>query len=345
MVARVLSAFALALCCAISPLRAEDGAGSCGLCVPAWTVAPVATVNGLNSGVNQCGDRFQAITCGPGACFPENTIFVGEVTFISRKHYRTPGQMGVRFIQAILPDCSTVAICATPIALDSCSVTRDAATCVYSARCELRDARQWFIGYAPAGGLVIGSYCEGKITGGRPGFTDCRFNCVPIRLEQESREADIPPGTVFGIMLQQDTVIGEATSTPSICPPSATQSGAGPSASAGPCPPISISVRDREPFVTDTGVLMAPLRSSMAQLGIPFVFKDPGKIVLSETPTGRLTHVVGTCSAELGGSALSLDAPSVIVDGVLYVPAQLLAGITGRDEAFWSPSQKVITVR
>ena len=302
--------------------------------IPKYTVIPVAIENGLNSAVSQPGDSFHA-RCSLEECggFPQETRFLGEVTGVTSKYGKYPGQIEVVFVKALLPDGRGVTIDATPISLDANHVMRDPETGRLAAVSEARNMRYRFIAHGDERGTLVGTIDCDEITGGlvcpSTGWV-CRAKIGKLKAV---REVDVPPGTPFGIVLAQDVILG-TPGAPAFSPP----------AGAGPQPGIfRLTFGDVRPFVSRDGVLMIPLRATMHQLEIPFQYLHGQKTVLITTRDGCVQHPANGNVLYVNGRVRTLAASSRIINHRLYVPAEAVNLLTGKTAA-WNACNGVLTI-
>lgn len=298
--------------------------------IPQYTVIPVVLDNGLNSAVNKVGDKFYSHCTGPNCSgFPAGTKFLGRVTSVVRASGKTPGQIDVRFVQAILPDDRTIAINGMLSSLASNAVTTDPQTGRLTARAERRNDRNRFIYYGAGAGVLIGALTKGNILKGALLGAAAGWLAGALIRTTDARDVDVSPGTEFGIMLTRSVTIPAPTT-----------------GVAGPAPPEGwdVVLTTRPPFRTANGILMVPFRDVMSRIDQPFEYISSTKTVSLSTERGIITHRAGSRIVYDDGEAISLSAPSRIIGGALYVPSDFITIAIGKT-ATWDQSTHTLTIR
>lgn len=303
--------------------------------IPQYTVIPVVLDNGLNSAVSKVGDTFYSHCTGPNCSgFPAGTKFLGRVTSVVRASGKTPGQIDVRFVQAILPDGKTIAINGMLSSLASNAVTTDPQTGRLTARSERRNDRNRFIYYGAGAGVLIGVLTRGNILKGALLGAAAGWLAGALIRTTDARDVDVSPGTEFGIMLTQSVKI-----------PAPTGEGAGPGTVEPPSPEgWDVVLTARLPFRTAAGTLMIPFRDVMNGIDQTFDYASNTKTVSLNTERGIITHRAGSRVVYDDGEAISLSAPSRIIGGILYVPSDFITIAFGKT-ATWNPSTHTLMIR
>lgn len=315
--------------------------------IPRYTVIPVVMQDSIGSATATVGDRFYA-ACSGAQCagFPSGTRFMGVVTSVTRKSGRTPGQIDVNFTQAILPNGQRVDINGTLTSLNSNVVRVDPQTGLLVGTAGSRDQRNKFIGYGAGGGLIIGALTGNTLTGGLIGAAAGWLLGATVGRERDAKEAVVPAGTQFGIMLQNPVTFSRATT------------GAGPGAprpyprpyprtppvETGP-QELSIRLLNLQPYRTVGGVLMVPFKATMDALDQEYTYNRSARSVTTTTSRGTITHIMGTNFITLDGNRMMLPTRSRITNGNLYVPSNVFSIATGLSNATWDPSTNTLTFR
>lgn len=302
--------------------------------IPRYTVVPVVLEDALSSTASAVGDRFY-MHCATDDCggFPMGTRFVGVVTAVTKKSGNTPGQLEVRFTQAVLPTGQTLSIDGTLTSLNENAVTADPQTGRLSGTVESRDQRNKFIGYGAGAGLLIGALTGNFLKGGLLGAAAGWLAGATIGTSKQARDVYVPEGTQFGILLQNAVNMPSSASPP---PP-----GAGPAAPTGT---VDVTFTgSARPFMEQGGAFMVPLRTVMDQLRMPFKYDSSKRTVTVYTSSGEVTNTVGSSVAYVNGNREVLPGPSRIVNGTLFVPSSMIAVITGKPVQ-WVPGTRVLRV-
>lgn len=318
--------------------------------IPRYTVVPVVMNESLSSATATVGQRF-TLRCAAQNCggFPPGTNFVGTVTSVTRASGTAPGQIGVSFTEAILPNGNRVTIQGELSSLDPNAVMTDPQTGLLVGRVERRADRNRFIAYGAGAGAIIGtltglSVLQGALIGAAAGWIAGAATTRPA----VGRDVVVPAGTQVGILLTQPVDLGPAVGAgpgvPAVCPPATPPVGAGPPVTPPPAAPLEITLTTPRPFVS-RGVTMVPFRAFMDQVGIPFVYNAPTRTVTFTTDMGRVVHTAGTRTVYLNGQARTLSAPSQIIGGTLYVPAEAIAAATGRTNVTWNAQRGVLILQ
>lgn len=307
--------------------------------IPRYTVIPVVIETGLNSAISQVGDTFithcSQLNCGG---FPQNTRFTGQVTSVTPRSGNAPGQIAVAFTQAILPTGGQINISGSLTSLDPNNVMVDPSGRLVG-RVETRNDRNKFIGYGAGAGLLIGALTgdilKGTLIGAAAGYI---FGSVRGS-QTVAREADIPPSTEFGILLNQDVTLG--TPLPPITPPGG---GAGP-VTPPAVQPIELAFAGQRPYTTPSGVVLVPFRSVMNAVDVPFRYNSRTRTVSLYTDEGfSLTHRAGSRIVGIDGSTRYISAPSRIIGGSLYIPTDFISIATDRT-ATWQPATQTLRIQ
>ena len=305
--------------------------------IPKYTVIPVAIENGLNSAVSRPGDEFHARTCMEECGgFPQETRFLGEVICTTPKSGKYPGQIQVAFVQATLPDGKSVAIQGGPISLDVNQVVRDPKTGLPTALGGLLVLNYRFIAYDKPYTTLVGTIEGDELTGGlicpSPGYV-CRAKIGRLKAV---READVAPGTPFGIVLTEDAVIGKRVAkAPTPYPPEG----------AGPKPRVLRLTFDKlRPFISAEGVVMVPLRPILLQVGTPFEYLNDQKTVVINADDCCIQHRANSKVLHVNGRTETMNVPSHIINGRIYVSVEAIDLLTGK-KATWDASNGVLTIQ
>lgn len=318
--------------------------------VPRNTVVPVILENTLNSATNNIGDRFTSYCPGPNCGgFPVNTRFNGVVTAITRASGNIPGQIGVSFNQAVLPDGRTIPISGQLTSLDPNAVAVDPNTGLLTGRPGTDPDRNRFIAYGAGAGVLIGAITGNVLRGGLIGAAAGWLYGATLGRGERARDVTVPAGTQFGVLLTQAVTVGQVTppvTTPPVTrppvttPPVVTPPGRGPEV----CPRELVFAGTPAPFVTTTGVAMVPARATMDALGVPFRYDTRTQRLTINTIGVTATHQVGTSLATVNNRQVRLMGPSRMVNGNLYVPTDFVAALTGRPVT-WQPATGTLFIQ
>jgi len=327
--------------------------------IPQYTVVPVVLDMGLSSSNAMVGQTFTS-HCASANCggFPAGTTFVGQVTSVTRAFRDIPGQISVRFTQAILPDGTPLSIDGTLTSLHANDVTTNPNTGFLAATSSGRSNRNKFIAYGAGAGLLIGALTHGNaligaLIGGAAGYL---YGAATAG--RAPGNVNVPAGTQFGIVMQQPVNFRYAAGAgPAYYGPYGQYnqygmggynqygtggyvipSGAGPSA-------IQIYYDGIQPFVTSSGTVMIPFRQTMQQANIPFSVSGHPATIKVYMPDGRqVTQIIGSNVANVNGQNVVLSAPSQMVNGALFEPADFISLVTGRD-VNWNSSSGVVILQ
>ena len=328
--------------------------------IPQHTVIAVQQVDEINSDLTRVGDKFTAkcmseVQSGCGG-FPDGTVFTGEVVCVANRGLDQYGYIGVKFVEAELPNGMEVPINGRLISLDCNDTVIDPNSGMMRARNERALVDRLFIGYGERNALVIGSASGNCLTGAQirpqPVFVS---NLVMTR--GCFRSVDVTPGTCYGIMLMQYVAYGEpvgagpkveepkpAKPMPAKPEPKVTETPAKPG--RGPrTVDFSSACAIQKPIRTGAGVLMVPFSLAARQLGIPYTYDNRSKILVTSSSQGRVTHRAGTRTATVGGTTVRLPASSRIIGKRLFVPSEVIKVVTGGDSVMWDRSSEVLTIR
>ncbi|MBV8117405.1 MAG: copper amine oxidase N-terminal domain-containing protein, partial [Candidatus Eremiobacteraeota bacterium] len=82
----------------------------------------------------------------------------------------------------------------------------------------------------------------------------------------------------------------------------------------------------------ERGVLFVPVRRTLQALGLPF--ERSGNRVTTQVGSKMVALNVGARVAQIDGNAVTLDAPSVEVNGVLYAPLRFFTDVLNAQTTF-----------
>lgn len=289
--------------------------------IPENTVVPVENTSQLSSATARAGDRFTA-NCATTNCggFPGGTTFVGQIISVTRASGRTPGQIEVTFVSAVLPNGTVVPISGSLVSLHPNEVIINPQTGGISGRAGVAANRNRFIAYGAGTGLVIGSIFSEGISGALIGAVAGWLYGATADRGRAGTDVIVPTGTRFGILLNNRVMLpGSQVPLP-------------PPAGGGPRPrecPATVVFSTDTPFYTRNGVLMVPFRPVMSAANVQYNFSSSANNITMHSSLGQFTHRVGTSTIRTGDRTYTLSAPSGIVKGVLYIPSDFLSIITG----------------
>ncbi|MCE5197506.1 MAG: copper amine oxidase N-terminal domain-containing protein [Armatimonadota bacterium] len=315
--------------------------------IPSYTVVPVTIDQSLSSATANVGDTFSSrcnnVECGG---FPSGTRFIGRVTSVSRASGSTPGQIGVSFVQAILPTGVSVPISGSLSALDPSSVRIDPNTGLLTGQPGRRNQTNRFIAYGAGLGLIIGSIAGsnvyGALLGAAAGWLYGRYATG----QAAGRDVVVSPGTQFGIMLNNPVRLPSGGAGPGnydrcIGCPGYTGSGGG----AGPGYSTQLTFpSNQQPFYTNNGVLMVPFRQSMEGINQPFSYDYTTRSVVMDNGINRISVPSNSTVMYVNGVAQRLSAPTRTIGGNLYVPVDVLTAATGMT-AYWDQNARILTLQ
>lgn len=300
--------------------------------IPRYTVIPVTLDNSLSSTTAQVGQTFSS-HCASSNCggFPANTTFIGRITSVVRASGRNPGQIGVTFTSAVLPDGTRVPIIGSLSSLNPNAITNESGRFV--ARSERRGTDNRFIGYGAGLGAVIGAVAGNTLTGALIGAAAGWLTGATVGRERQGYDVNIPAGSEVGVMLNQDVVLPVST-----YPGDTSPGGAGPGyprpGSYCPPPKTELVYSQSKPFVNAEGTYMVSLRDVMNAIDQRFTTNREDRTITFRSDRGRIEYPLGTDVVYVNGNARNLSAPSTRVNGVLYVPADFISITTGRQVSF-----------
>jgi hypothetical protein len=301
--------------------------------VPRNTVIPVVLDTTLSSASNKVGDTFYAHHEGiSGAGFPEQTRFVGKIDSVTKASVKTPGQLGVRFVRAELPEGPSVALSGQLSSLDQASVKTDPNTGrLVSTGKGVNKTK--FIAYGAGIGLIIGELLSdkaalGAIIGAAAGYLYGQKRAEAAVGENVS----VPAGTKFGVLLEQDasipsvpTAVGGVTAEPGV-----------------PSSGFRITFQSLKPIMSQNE-LMLPFRYVMGRIGIPFDYDSSTKTIRVNQDDSQTVFTVGNKLMYVDGEAMRFSVGPRIFNGAVYVPSGYIEHLTGRT-AYYSPASGILRI-
>jgi hypothetical protein len=82
----------------------------------------------------------------------------------------------------------------------------------------------------------------------------------------------------------------------------------------------------------ERGVLFVPVRRTLSALGLPF--DRSGNRVTTQVGSKSVTILVGSRFAQIDGNQVSLDGPSLEINGTLYAPLRFFTDVLGAQTSF-----------
>ncbi|MCX6343876.1 MAG: copper amine oxidase N-terminal domain-containing protein, partial [Armatimonadetes bacterium] len=299
--------------------------------IPRDTVIPVTMDKAISSATSRAGNVFYAHHTGiNGGGFPEQTKFTGNVDSVTRASGKTAGQIGVSFVSAKLPDGTQVPILGQLTSLDNRSVTTDPSTGRLVGKIDARKANLKFAAIGAGVGLVLGQVVKkkpliGTILGAAAGY----LYGAKLAKPAAGKDAVVPAGTSFGILLTEDVTIPEPGSSAS---PTSYPVGPG----------WQVTFNNLQPMMSGND-LMVPFRSVMNSIDMPFDYNSATKNVSISDYEMQTLHTVGTRIIDVNGKNTKMDASSRIINGSLYVPASYIEMLTSRT-AYWNQRSGVLRI-
>lgn len=304
------------------------------LVIPRDTVIPVTLDRALDSATLRAGATFRAHHTGVnGAGFPERTEFTGKIDSVTRASGKTPGQIGVSFETATLPDGRRVPIVGQFTTLDDRSVTTDDSTGRLVAKSDSAKANLKGTAIGAGAGLILGEIIAKKPLVGTLLGAAAGYLYTAKKAESASgKDVVLPAGTAFGVLLTEDATIpdraGEDVSGSTV----ADSIGSG----------WVVTFKGLHPVMSGNE-LMVPFRSVMESIQMPFDYDSTTKQVSVSNYETLAKHTIGTRNIEINGKNTRMDAASRITNGAIYVPASYIELLTNRT-AYWNQKTKVLRI-
>jgi len=313
------------------------------LIIPRDTVIPVTLDRALGSATSRTGNAFYAHQVdNNNSGFPDNTKFTGNIDSVTRASGNTAGQIGVSFVSAKMPDGTRIPIVGQLTSLDSNSVTTDSSTgrLVGSSNASKNNLK--FAAIGGGAGLVLGQVIGkkpliGTLLGAAAGYLYGSKLAKPA----VGRDVSVPAGTQFGILLTEDVTIPQDRYMPSNAANWSNVSY--PTSGAGPIGPgWQVTFNNLQPVMSGDS-LMVPFRSVMDSIQMPFDYDSSTRQIRVSDYESQTLQTIGTRTASVNGRNTTMDAPSRIINGSLYVPASFIELLTHRT-AYWNQSSRVLRV-
>jgi hypothetical protein len=303
--------------------------------IPKDTVIPVTLDKSLSSATSRVGDTFYAHHEGiNGGGFPEHTMFTGRVQSVTRASGNTPGQIGVGFVSAKLPDGTRMPINGQLASLDESSVRTDPDTGRLVGTSSARKGNLKFVAYGAGAGLVIGQIAGkraflGSVLGAAAGYLYGQKQVKPAI----GKDVRVSAGTGFGILLNQEVALADTT-------PVAV---GGVTAGLDPGLGWKVTFDNMQPFMSGND-LMVPLKYVMHSIDMPFDYNSTTRTIRADMSSdAQALHVVGTRTVDINGRSIRMDTTSQVVNGSIYVPSSFVELVTGRS-AYWNQRSGVLRI-
>lgn len=298
--------------------------------IPKYTVIPVVMVDELSSATNKVGDKFET-RCEGGNCggFPERTTFVGVVTEVTKQTKSAPGSIEVSFVEAVLPDSARVPISGTLIALSEDTVKLDPVTGNLVGTEAAKKERGKFTKLGARGGLLV-SGSGRKVRGGLRGAVVGILVATVARPKTITEDVVVSVGTEIGILLGEPV---KMDAPPPPAPPKVSTNAEGATV---------LAFTEALPYQDDLA-LMVPFRPVMDALGKSFTYEAEKREITVSADPGIGRHVVLTDEITVGEETVGLETRSVLRNGILYVPKELIELTLGTTMT-WDEDAETLTL-
>jgi hypothetical protein len=315
--------------------------------LPEGTVLRAELNDRLSSIDSRPGDQFTATIRSDrdGSGLPSGTEAMGQVTSVRRASEKEPATIDVDFRSLRLPNGRTHPISASLASLDSKSVRRTT-----DGRLESRGSssgnKTKFIGYGAGAGALIGvlsgrNIVKSGLLGAAAGYLYGQLN-----KDKQSRgryaDVDLKPGTEFGVELNRGAVVAQAAYRSSRSDRGRrydTQDARYQDRPAADLDrdrdaEIRVFVNDRDvrfgnsrPFIS-AGRVMVPLAAVLDAAVYRYDYDARLREITLHGDRGDTRLTDGEYISWVNGERVLLKAPAQIIDGVFYVPVQLLQEAT-----------------
>lgn len=302
--------------------------------IPRDTVIPVRLDRALDSATIRAGTTFHAHHSGiNGGGFPERTDFTGNIDSVTRASGKTPGQLGVSFVTATLPDGTQVPIVGQLTTLDDVNVTTDANTGGLVGRKDGSKANIKATAIGAGAGLLLGQIVAKKpLVGTLLGAAAGYLYSSKQSESASGKDVVIPAGTTFGVQLTEDATIPDRNAAETNGSTVADTIGSG----------WQVSFSGLKPVMRGN-YLMLPFRSVMDSIQMPFDYDSSTRQISVNNYESLALHTVGSRLIQLNGKDNTMDAASRIVNGAIYVPASYIELLTNRT-AYWNQKSGVLRI-
>jgi len=334
--------------------------------LPQGTVLRAELNDTLSSTNSRPGERFTATIRSDedGSGLPKGTQVVGQVQSVRRASEKQPGTVDVDFSTLQLPDGRTYPIQASLTSLDAKNIRRTSSGRLESTGRSSKDKSK-FIGYGAGAGALIGALGGGNlltsaILGAAAGYLYGQLNKDKQSNNGRYSDVNLKVGTEFGVELNQQMALAVPADRNSRYddrtidrPYDRTNgrysdrnypSGQRPSGGYGygrdrgdqnRNADIRVFVNDREvrfnedrPFMSGTRVML-PLVPVLDAAGYRYDYNSGDRELTLHGNRGDTRVIVGDPYARVDGERVRLDTPVERINGVLFVPTQLLEESTG----------------
>jgi len=303
-----------------------------------------------------------------GSGLPRGTQVVGQVQSVRRASEKQPGIVDVDFRTLQLPDGRTYPIQASLTSLDSKNIRRTSSGRLESTGRSSNDKNK-FIGYGAGAGAIIGALGGGNLLtsallGAAAGYLYGQLNKDKQSNNGRYSDVNLKSGTEFGVELNQQMALAvpavgnsryddRSTDRPYNRPYDRSNGRySDPNAPYNQRPgggngygrdrtdrsrnaDIRVFVNDREvrftddrPFMSGARVML-PLVPVLDAAGYRYDYNSGDRELTLHGNRGDTRVIVGDAYARVDGERVRLDAPVERIDGVLFVPTQLLEESTG----------------
>jgi len=194
------------------PMVLAASIASAAVVTPRDTVIPVTMDSSISSATIQAGKPFyvhQDGSNGPG--FPDKTKYTGRIVSVTKASGDTPGQIGVTFVSAKLPNGTKLPIRGRLISLDEGNTKTDQNTGRLMGTTSGGNRDLKFIAIGAGAGALIGQFTskkplKGTLIGAAAGYIYSRITAKAA----VGKNVKVPAGTRFGIILDQSVRVPSA---------------------------------------------------------------------------------------------------------------------------------------
>jgi len=332
--------------------------------LPQGTVLRAELKDNLSSTDSRPGDRFTATIRSDedGSGLPTGSQVVGQVQSVRRASEKQPGTVDVTFSSLQMPDGRTYPIEASLTSLDAKNIRRTASGRLESTGRSSKDKTK-FIGYGAGAGAIIGALGGGDlltsaILGAAAGYLYGQLNKDKASNNGRYSDVNLKAGTEFGVEINRQMALavpadynGRGTDRAYDRPYDRSNGrysdrdvpyGQRPNAGYGRdrydrtrAADIRVFVNDREvrfnedrPFMSGARVML-PLAPVLEAAGYRYDYDSADRELTVHGNRGDTRVILGEPYARVAGERVRLDAPIERIDGVLFVPTQLLEESTG----------------
>lgn len=342
-----LAAVTAAVLGAGAPFAAAQTGANDQVVLDAGTVIPVTLNTELSSNNSHNGERFTASVDESRQAY-RNILSGASVDGVVRQatpqQGKDPGSLTLAFTRIRLSDGRTVAISGSPTSLDTKDLT-ERSDGVLVAKNTKKNNTLTYAGIGAGAGVLVGVLTGHKVRlediliGGGLGAAAAQI----LKGQDQVHDVDLKPGTPLGVRLDRGTRYYHRNrrnggNNNANRPGRSYGQGAGVAVRVNGSP---VNFPGQGPIETG-GRVLVPLRGVLEKMGAYVSYNSARRQVRAVRNQTQIVLPIGSRTARVNGSPVTLDAPARIVNGSTMVPLRFVAEALGANVNYEAARRTVV---